>query len=162
MFHNTNTESLMYPSSGEVSRYKKKLFMFSRFWERWDGIHFVYCQLWKYLGSFSSADKLELIRCKPGVLGEKFKNGWTRKSRNRRDEKHSLGKERDQNPSYGIRPFGGPPYPLGKPSIVKKRFFVKSFRKRGGGVWLISYLYFIFPNTLQTHFKHPATPFKHL
>ena len=104
---------------------KKKLFMFSRFWERWDGIHFVYCQLWKYLGSFSSADKLELIRCKPGILGEKFKNGWTRKSRNRRDEKHSLGKERDQNPSYGIRPFGGPPSPLGKLSIVKKRFFVK-------------------------------------
>ena len=29
------------------------------------------------------------------------------------------------------------------------------------GVWLISYLYFIFPNTLQTHFKHPATPLKH-
>ena len=86
--------------------------MFSRFWERWDGIHFVYCQLWKYLGSFSSADKLELIRCKPGILGEKFKNGWTRKSRNRRDEKHSLGKERDQNPSYGIRPLGGPLSPL--------------------------------------------------
>ena len=50
---------------------------------------------------------------------------------------------------------------LGKPSFVKKKIFCEIISLTGGGVWLISYLYFIFLNTLQTHFKHPATPFKH-
>ena len=43
----------------------------------------------------------------------------------------------------------------------EKKDFLWNHFVNGGGVWLISYLYFIFPNTLQTHFKHPATPFKH-
>ena len=46
-------------------------------------------------------------------------------------------------------------------NIEKKKDFLWNNFVKGGGVWLISYLYFIFPNTLQTHFKHPATPFKH-
>ena len=36
---------------------------------------------------------------------------------------------------------------------------MKLFRK-WGGVWLISYLYLFFPNTLKTPLKHPSTPFQ--
>ena len=49
---------------------------------------------------------------------------------------------------------------LRRPSFVKIKDFLWNYFINGGGVWLISYLYLFFSNTLQTPLNTLQTPFK--